>query len=211
MKEKMKDITLLVIDVQNDFCEGGALGVPGSNRIFPVINKLTEHFSSVVATRDWHPEGHISFASRHPGKKPQDTVKVDSLEQVLWPDHCIPGTKGAEFSPDFDISPVNLILHKGNKKDLDSYSAFFENDKKTNTGLEFYLKGLGIKEVYICGLAADVCVFYTAQDALKLGFKTTVISDATKGVVNPPESTENAFKDITDHGGIIVESREILA
>ncbi|MFP4384654.1 MAG: bifunctional nicotinamidase/pyrazinamidase [Spirochaetia bacterium] len=207
----MKDIALIVVDVQNDFCEGGALAVPGSNAIIPVINRLISEFGTAVATRDWHPEGHISFASRHPGKEPQDTVNVDGLKQVLWPDHCVPGTEGAEFHPELDLRKINLILHKGNKKDLDSYSAFFENDQKTSTGLEFYLKGLGIKEVYICGLAADVCVYYTAQDALKTGFKTTVISDATKGVVNPPESTQKVFDDIAGKGGIITDSEDILS
>ena len=197
---------LLVIDVQNDFCPGGSLAVPEGNRVVPVINRLMPLFSLVVATRDWHPEGHVSFASRYPGKKPADTVTVDGIQQQLWPDHCVMATRGAALHPDLDRRPVNLILNKGTKKDLDSYSAFFENDRETSTGLAPYLSGLGFSEVYLCGLAEDVCVFFSATDARMLGFRTYVIADAVRGVDIPKGSLAAAREEMETSGVIMVKS-----
>lgn len=197
---------LLVIDVQNDFCPGGALAVPEGDRVVPVINRLMPLFPLVVATRDWHPEGHISFASRHAGKKPTDSVSVYGVDQLLWPDHCIMASSGAAFHPKLDMRPVNLILNKGTRKDLDSYSAFFENDRKTSTGMESYLKGLGFSEVYVCGLAEDVCVFFTAADAKRLGFRTYVVADAVRGVDTPSGSLVSARKKMEGDGITYVSS-----
>ena len=168
MKEELKHAVLLVIDVQKDFCPGGALAVNGGDRIIPLINKIMEKFERVVATQDWHPVEHTSFAVNHKGKKVLDTVAVHGITQVLWPEHCVQGTEGADFHPDLEKRYFNLILRKGMNPELDSYSAFFENDKTTSTGLEYYLKGLGLSHVYICGLATDYCVYYSAMDALKL-------------------------------------------
>lgn len=202
---------LLIIDIQNDFCPGGSLEVPEGDTIIPVVNQLAHTFPFVVATKDWHPEGHISFASRHEGKQPAETIDVDGLEQILWPDHCIQGSEGAEFHRDLDVKPLNLILHKGTKRDLDSYSAFFENDKETPTGLEFLLQGHGFERVFVCGLAEDVCVYFTARDARQLNLETYVISDATRGVNVPEGNLENAREDMKNAGVEFVESKELLS
>ncbi|MFW5800921.1 MAG: bifunctional nicotinamidase/pyrazinamidase [Spirochaeta sp.] len=176
---------LLIIDVQNDFCPGGALAIPGGDSIIPVINQIAPRFDLTVATKDWHPSGHVSFADSHPGSSVFDTISVHGIEQMLWPIHCVQGKKGAEFHSQLRHEPINIILHKGVHKQLDSYSAFFENDGSTATGLESLLKGLGVEQVFICGLAEDVCVFHTAVDAQNRGFITTVISDATAPADTP--------------------------
>jgi nicotinamidase/pyrazinamidase len=180
---------LIIIDVQNDFCPGGILAVPEGNQIIPLINHIIEKFNLVVATQDWHPRNHISFASRW-GKKPHEMLNINGLVQVLWPDHCVPGTKGADFHPDLNTDKVNLILRKGTNPELDSYSGFFENDHKTSTGLGYYFKGLNIKDLYICGLATDYCVFFTAMDAVRMGFQTYVILDASRGIDYPTHNLE---------------------
>jgi nicotinamidase/pyrazinamidase len=185
VKNTIERASLLIIDVQNDFCPGGMLPVREGDVVVPVINVMMEHFGSVVATQDWHPPGHISFASTHAGKKPFETVRVKRIEQVLWPDHCIQGSPGAAFHPDLDESRLHLILRKGLRLGLDSYSAFFENDKKTPTGLASYLREINVNTVWVCGLAADVCVFYSAMDAVRLDFETVVIEDAVRGVDMP--------------------------
>ncbi len=192
---------LLIVDVQKDFCPGGALAVSRGDNIIPVINRIAPDFPVVVATRDWHPAGHISFASSHPGKSVYDTVEADGLEQVLWPDHCVQGTDGAGFHDSLDIGPVSMILHKGCSPSLDSYSAFFDNGKRAATGLEGYLKGLGINTVYICGLATDYCVFFSAMDAARAGFETFVISNAVKAV-NVPAGSEAAAVGRMEKAGI---------
>jgi nicotinamidase/pyrazinamidase len=201
---------LLVIDVQNDFCPGGSLAVPDGDKIIPLVNELMPRFPLVVATRDWHPEGHISFASRHPGREPSDSIEVDGRDQILWPDHCVQASEGAAFHPELDQRYINLVLHKGAKRDLDSYSAFFENDHKTSTGLEYYLKGLGFESVYLVGLAEDVCVFFTAVDAKRVGFKTSVVSDATRGVNVPEGNLESARKSMASEGVEYVGSDALL-
>lgn len=200
---------LCVIDVQNDFCPGGSLEVPQGDEIIPIVNSISPLFTEVIATKDWHPEGHISFASSYTDKKPMDTVERDGETEVLWPDHCIKGSRGAEFHPDLDIVPITLILHKGFRKDLDSYSAIFENDHQTPTGLEFYLKGLHIDEIFICGLAADVCVYFSVMDSLKQGFKVNLIEDATRGVDQPAGSLEKAMDTMRKEGARFIRSDQV--
>jgi nicotinamidase/pyrazinamidase len=205
-----KRSALIIIDVQNDFCPGGALEVRDGDRVIPVINRLSHLFSIIVATQDWHPANHKSFASQHAGKKPLDVIKLGETEQVLWPNHCVQGTGGADFHPGLNIKPVKLIVRKGMNPEIDSYSGFFENDRETPTGLEFYLKGFGIMDVYLGGLATDYCAYYTAKDALKLGFKTYLVSDACRGVDFPENNVDNAINDLKAKGAFIIVSNELL-
>ena len=200
---------LCIIDVQNDFCPGGSLEVPKGDEVVPVINSISSLFTEVVATKDWHPEGHISFASSHPGKNPMDTIEKGGEPEILWPDHCVKGTEGAEFYPDLVVNPITLILHKGFRKDLDSYSAIFENDHTTPTGLEFYLKGLNIDELFLCGLAADVCVYFSVLDALKQGFKVNLIEDAVRGVDQPAGSLGEAMDRMRKEGARFLQSGDV--
>ncbi len=200
---------LLIVDVQNDFCPGGSLAVSGGDRVIEVINRISPLFDLVIATRDWHPAGHVSFASSHPGRKPLEVVEADGIPQVLWPDHCVQGTEGADFHPDLDLRFVDLIVHKGTSARLDSYSAFFENDRVSPTGLGFYLSGLGCSAVYVTGLATDYCVSSTAADALKLGFTTTVVVDAARGVDLPAGSVERALAALERDGARLRSSSEI--
>ena len=185
---------LIIIDVQNDFCPGGALPVPDGDKIIPVINKLSGRFKKVIATQDWHPKDHMSFAMNHPGKKEFEVFDYNGMKQVLWPAHCVPGTPGAEFHPNLNTENINLILRKGNNPEIDSYSAFRENDKETLTGLQGYLRTLEIKETYLCGLALDYCVFYSAMDAKELGFETFVVIDGTKGIDSPDGNINKSGK-----------------
>lgn len=194
---------LLIIDLQNDFCPGGALPVPEGDKIVPVVNKIIEKFDYVVATQDWHPKNHISFASTH-NKPVGTTVIVEGVTQLLWPQHCVQGTDGAKFHPELNTDKINIILRKGTNPNIDSYSAFLENDKKTETGLHYLMKGLGIKEVYLCGLALDYCVYYSACDSVKFGFDTFVIIDATKGVNIPEGSIEQAINHMKSLGVKII-------
>jgi nicotinamidase/pyrazinamidase len=173
---------LLVIDVQNDFCPGGNLPVPEGDKVVPVINGLARRFHHVVATQDWHPAGHKSFASSHAGRKPYDTIEVAYGPQVLWPDHCVQGTDGAEFRADLALPHLELVIRKGFRPHIDSYSALYENDQKTPTGLAGYLRERDIKRVFACGLALDFCVRYSAEDARRQGFDVVVIEDACRGI-----------------------------
>lgn len=173
---------LAAVDAQNDFCPGGALAVPDGGAVVPVINRLAGLFPHVIATQDWHPAGHRSFASSHPGKKPFETVELPYGLQVLWPDHCVQGTRGAEFHPALNLPRCELILRKGYRRDIDSYSVFFENDRVTSTGLEGYLRTRGIRRVFLAGLATDFCVLYSALDARRAGFEAVVIEDACRGI-----------------------------
>jgi len=172
---------LIVIDVQNDFCPGGALAVPGGDEVVPLINRMADEFETVILTQDWHPAGHSSFASQHDGKAPFDMVEMDYGAQVLWPDHCVQGSAGAGFHPDLQTS-ADLIIRKGFRREIDSYSAFFENDRSTPTGLEGYLRNRGIEELVMVGLATDFCVQYSAVDAARLGFAVTVRQEACRGI-----------------------------
>jgi nicotinamidase/pyrazinamidase len=200
---------LIIIDVQNDFCPGGSLAVPGGDEIIGTINKLSGKFERIIATQDWHPHNHISFAFNHAGKKDFDVIDYEGIKQVLWPRHCVSGTKGAEFHPSLDIKNVNLIIRKGGNPWIDSYSAFRENDKKTITGLQGYLKSLEIKENYLCGLALDYCVFYSAMDSRELGFETSVIIDATKGIDSPIGSIDKTLEEMRKKGIKIINSDKL--
>ncbi len=173
---------LLVVDVQNDFCPGGALAVPEGDAILPVVNRLALAFPHVVLTQDWHPAGHHSFASTYPGKTPFGTVELSYGSQILWPDHCIQGTPGADFRADLDVPHAELVIRKGFHLRIDSYSAFFENDHNTATGLAGYLRERGFRRVFLCGLAFDFCVRYSAEDAVASGFEAIVIEDACRGI-----------------------------
>ena len=173
---------LLVIDVQNDFCPAGALEVAGGDEIVPYINKEMVKYDCVVLTQDWHPKGHSSFATSHEGKNPLELIKMPYGDQVLWPDHCVQGSKGAEFHPDLNIEQANAIIRKGSNPFIDSYSAFFENDRKTPTGLDGYLKSLEIEKINLVGLATDFCVNYSAQDAANLGYKVSVLEKMCRAI-----------------------------
>jgi len=173
---------LLVVDIQNDFCPGGALSVPAGNEVVPIVNRLATRFRHVVLTQDWHPSGHQSFASTHPGTKPYQTIEVAYGTQILWPDHCVQGTPGAEFRNDLRITHAELILRKGYHREIDSYSAFYENDRKTHTGLAGYLRERGFRRVVLGGLAFDFCVRYSAEDAKRESFEVVVVEDACRGI-----------------------------
>ena len=178
----MKDTALIVIDVQNDFCPGGALAVPGGDEIVPGINALMADFGAVILTQDWHPADHSSFASNHPGKQPFEMIEMPYGPQVLWPDHCVQGSIGADFHPDLDTIPADLVIRKGFRPGIDSYSAFFENDHTTPTGLHGYLQERGLKRLVMAGLATDFCVNFSAVDAAKLGYDVTVRLDLCRAI-----------------------------
>jgi nicotinamidase/pyrazinamidase len=171
---------LVIVDVQYDFMPGGALAVPQGNKIIPRINKLMKYFDLVVATQDWHPQNHKSFASNHQNKKPFDIINLHGIEQILWPDHCVQGSKGAEFPPDLDTNKIAAIFRKGMDPEIDSYSGFYDNGHLKSTGLSGYLKEKMITEIHFCGLASDICVYNTIKDSLNEGFFATLIEDASR-------------------------------
>ena len=173
---------LIVTDPQRDFCPGGALAVPEGDAIMPLVNRLARQFAHVVVTQDWHPAGHLSFASAHPGRKPFETIEVDYGPQTLWPDHCVQGTAGAAFHSALDIPHAELVIRKGYHPLIDSYSAFRENDGKTPTGLTGYLRERGLERVTLCGLATDFCVYFSAIDARKAGFETSLVLEASRAI-----------------------------
>ncbi len=173
---------LLVVDLQNDFCPGGALAVPEGDAVVPLVNRLAQAFDNVLMTQDWHPPGHGSFASSHPDKAPFETVEASYGTQVLWPDHCVQGTEGADFHADLELPGAQLVLRKGFRKQVDSYSAFYENDRKTPTGLTGYLRSRGFKRLVLAGLATDFCVHYSAVDARREGFAALVVEDACRAI-----------------------------
>jgi nicotinamidase/pyrazinamidase len=173
---------LLVVDVQKDFCPGGALAVPGGDEVVPVANGLGERFPHVVLTQDWHPLGHHSFASAHPGRKPFETITLSYGPQTLWPDHCVQGTPGAEIHPDLQLPRAEMVVRKGFRPAIDSYSAFFENDRKTPTGLAGYLRERGFTRVFLAGLTTDFCVHFSALDARREGFAAVLIEDACRAI-----------------------------
>src|SRR5689334_13507416 len=201
---------LLVIDVQNCFLPGGSLAVKDGEQVVPVINKLAKAFSNVVMTQDWHTGGHISFASTHAGKKPFETVDLDYGKQVLWPDHCVQGTDSAALSKDLEVPHAGLVIRKGFRKNVDSYSAFTEADGKTTTGLAAYLNARDIKKVFLAGLATDFCVAWSALDARKAGFETYVIEDACRGI-DTQGSLAKAWSDMTAAGVKRIQSADIAA
>jgi nicotinamidase/pyrazinamidase len=173
---------LLVVDVQNDFCPGGALAVPKGDEVVPVVNRLAERFEDVVLTQDWHPRGHISFASSHPGKKPFETIVLPYGQQVLWPDHCVQATRGAAFHDQLQLAKAQVVIRKGFHRAIDSYSGFVEADRETSTGLAGYLKERGFATLYVCGLATDFCVAWTALDGRAAGFDVSVVEDACRAI-----------------------------
>lgn len=181
MKVSSKD-ALIIVDVQNDFCTGGALAVPGGEKVVPAINRIAERFENVVLTQDWHPKEHVSFASNHPHMRPYDSIELSYGSQVLWPDHCVQGSTGADFHRGLKTIGASLVLRKGIHRDIDSYSAFYENDHKTSTGLAGYLRERGLKTLFFAGLAFDFCVRYSAEDARKAGFEAVVIEEACRGI-----------------------------
>ena len=235
---------LIIVDVQNDFCpprilaDGsmsapGALAVGGGDRVIPALNALSRYFSeqegTVAATQDWHPLGHVSFASTHPGASLYEVRSLPAqlaaplpalalpiahgapaIDQVLWPNHCVQGTEGAAFHPDLDMDQIHIILRKGYRHDLDSYSVLFENDRLTPTGLDGLLKGLGVNTIFLGGLATDYCVLYSALDAVRVGYETIVLTDAVRGVDVPTGSVDRAFEQMEKAGVRFADSRSLL-
>ncbi len=199
---------LLIVDVQNDFCPGGSLEVPGGDEVIAPIHKLLPSFDCVVQTQDWHPADHLSFASNHKDKNPFDTIEMDYGEQVLWPDHCVQGTEGAEFHPQLKTKPIQAIIRKGYRKHIDSYSAFFENDHETVTGLHGFLQERNVEEVFVTGLATDFCVKWTALDAAKLGYKVALVEDAVRGI-DIDGSIDAAMQEMKNAGVEFVQSEDI--
>jgi nicotinamidase/pyrazinamidase len=200
---------LIVVDIQNDFCPGGALSVPQGHEVIPRVNRLAEEFAHVVLTQDWHPPDHLSFASAHPDRKPYDTIDVDYGSQILWPDHCVQATKGGEFHKDLHIPHAALILRKGIHRNIDSYSTFYENDRKTPTGLVGYLRERGFRRVFLAGLAFDFCVRYSAEDASREGFEVVVIEDACRGI--DVDGSVAATRESLNALGIVRTTTEVVS
>jgi|SRR5215471_10593241 len=198
---------LLLIDIQNDFLPGGALEVPEGDKIIPVVNELQNYFELVVATQDWHPPDHKSFASNHAGKKPFDVIDLNGLQQTLWPNHCVQGTAGADFSAELNTNKVEAIFRKGTNPEIDSYSGFYDNGHLKSTCLADYLRGKKVSEVYITGLCADICVFFTAMDSLQAGLETYIIEEGTCPLkLDDYKRTMRSFK---EKGGKLIGKREI--
>ena len=193
---------LVIVDVQNDFCPGGALAVPDGDEVVPVVNRLAAQFSHVILTQDWHPPGHASFASSHPGKQPLETIEAAYGQQILWPDHCVQGAQGAAFHPGLAVTHAELVLRKGFRAGLDSYSAFRENDRRTQTGLAAYLRERGLDRLTVCGLATDFCVLFSALDAREAGFAVELALDACRGI-DHDGSLARAMRAMTEAGVIL--------
>lgn len=199
---------LIIVDLQNDFCPGGALEVPSGDQVVPVINELIPRFDNIIQTQDWHPKGHWSFASSYQGKEPFQTTSLEYGEQVLWPDHCVQGEKGSEFHPDLNTTPTQLVIRKGFREAIDSYSAFYENDFKTKTGLTGYLRDRNIDTLYVTGLATDFCVKWSVLDGLKEGFTVYVVQDAIRGIdINGSE--QQALDEMKQAGAVFVKSHDM--
>ncbi|GAB4324942.1 MAG: bifunctional nicotinamidase/pyrazinamidase [Candidatus Sumerlaeia bacterium] len=201
---------LILVDIQNDFCPGGALPVPRGNEVVAVANRLMPLFDLVVATQDWHPLDHWSFAVNHRGMKPGDVIILDGIEQILWPEHCVQDTRGAEFHPDLNLSGVDEVFRKGTDPRIDSYSAFFDNARRRATGLNAYLVEKGVREVFVCGLATDYCVKFTALDAVQLGYETALIEDACRGVELKPGDVAGALAAMQKAGVRILRSPDLV-
>lgn len=199
--------TLIIIDVQNDFMPGGQLEVPHGNQMVPVINKILGYFDIVLATQDWHPKEHKSFASNHFGKKPFDRMVLNGVQQTLWPDHCIQGSYGAELHKDIDSNRIAAIFRKGMDPEIDSYSGFFDNNHESNTGLSGYLKEKGVTEIHFCGLAADICVYYSILDSILEGFTSVLVEDASQPLY--PDKFEDVKCELAKLGVRIANSDEL--
>jgi nicotinamidase/pyrazinamidase len=200
---------LILVDIQNDFVPGGALPTKRGDEVVPVVNALQPHFELVIATQDWHPPDHGSFASNHPGREPGEIIDLDGIEQVLWPDHCVQESPGAEFHPDLQMEKVAKVIRKGTDPGIDSYSGFFDNGHRKATGLGDYLTDRGVSEVVIVGLATDYCVKFTALDAVRLGFRASVVRDACRGVELQPGDIERAFTEMEAAGVRVVTSENV--
>lgn len=201
--------TLIIIDAQNDFMPGGALAVPDGDLIVPLINKVVHEFDLVVTTQDWHPQDHLSFASNHEGKKSFEKTMLNGIDQTLWPDHCVQGSKGAEFHESLDFRSVEAIFRKGMDRTVDSYSGFFDNGRRKSTGLAGYLREKQVTELFLCGLAGDFCVAYTARDALKEGFSVTLIEDAIRSLGG--DSFQRIKEELLISGARTVHHSEVLS
>lgn len=195
---------LILVDVQNDFCPGGALPVPEGDLVVPVINRLQHGFDLVVATQDWHPASHGSFAVNHPGRNPGETIELAGLAQILWPVHCVQNSPGAGFHPALDRSRIAAVFRKGTDPNVDSYSGFFDNGRRSSTGLDDYLKSQGVSDVYVCGLATDYCVKATALDAVGLGYRTCLVQEACRGVNLRPGDVQQAIDAMRAAGVVIL-------
>lgn len=202
---------LILIDIQNDFMPGGALPTRNGDEVVPILNRLQPQFELVIATQDWHPQNHASFASNHPGKKPGEIIDLDGLEQILWPDHCVQESFGAELHAGLDRARIIEIVHKGTDPLIDSYSAFFDNGHRKSTGLEDRLRERKVSDVYLGGLATDYCVLWSARDAVELGFRTHVFTDACRGVELKPGDIERAFEEMKKLGVELLTSGEYRA
>jgi len=198
---------LVIVDVQNDFIPGGSLPVPGGDGVIPVINRIQERFDLVVATQDWHPPDQVSFASNHEGKMGFETITLGGVDQTLWPDHCVQGSNGADFHPDLETNRIEAIFRKGVDPWIDSYSGFFDNDHKKSTGLTGYLRGKGVSELYLCGIAGDICVYFTARDALEEGFSVTLVEDAAHPLDR--EDYKKKLKELREKGVKVSRSEKI--
>jgi len=201
--------TLVLVDIQNDFLPGGALAVPHGDDVVPIANRVQPAFELVVATQDWHPPRHGSFASSRPGRKAGEVAELAGLPQVLWPDHCVQGSRGAEFAAALQMNRVEAIFRKGTDPAIDSYSGFFDNGHRKSTGLGDYLKGRGASEVYVLGLATDYCVKFTALDARKLGFRTFLVEDGSRGVELRPGDVARAVQEMQEAGVTVVQSARL--
>ena len=200
---------LIVVDLQNDFCRNGALEVPDANAVIALTNALMPKFDLVVATQDWHPADHGSFAANHPWRKPGQLIELDGLSQILWPIHCVQNTYGAEFVKELDITKFHKVFRKGTDVNIDSYSGFFDNGHRKATGLGDYLTAEGVTDVYVLGVATDYCVKFTALDAAALGFTTFLITDASRGVNIQPDDVANALTEMHEKGVKMVETKHI--
>jgi len=201
---------LILVDIQNDFIPGGPLPVPEGDQVVPVVNRLQPHFDLVVATQDWHPASHGSFAANHPGKQPGDAIDLNGLRQILWPVHCVQNTSGAAFVPSLATRLVSNVFRKGTDPGIDSYSGFFDNGHRKATGLGPLLKARNVGEVFVAGLATDYCVKFTALDAVSLGLKTRVIEDACRGVNLQPGDVAAAIEEMKQAGVTVLQSGQIL-
>ena len=201
---------LILVDIQNDFIPGGALAVAGGDKVVPVANRVQQAFDLVLATQDWHPANHGSFAASHPGKKPFEQIELNGLPQTLWPVHCVQNTPGAELARALDRERIAKVFPKGTDPNIDSYSGLFDNGHRRSTGLGEWLKAQAVTEVFVCGLATDYCVKLTALDAAKMGFKTHLIEDASRGVNLRPDDVRNAIEEMKRAGVVVVQSAGIL-
>lgn len=201
---------LIMVDLQNDFCQGGSLAVPDADALMPIANELQHYFDLVIATKDWHPLDHMSFASNHAEHGVGDVIIVDNIPQVLWPVHCVQGTNGSDFHPALDTTKVTQVFHKGVDKAIDSYSAFFDNEHLRSTGLGDYLRTQNVKDIYIMGLATDYCVKYSTMDALKLGFNVYVIIDACRGIDLKPGDLQGSIDEMAQGGAQIIHVQDVV-